>query len=119
MPDTRITNLTDGGVGQSTDELVINRGGLDRKLSVGNILVNVAKTLRVFVDGVDFTAGISTTLPLPVDAVVEDNLEVYFNGLFQESTEWTITTGGSPSVNFSSPIPASVTRVEVRVLSTT
>lgn len=80
-------------------------------------VTNQVKALQVYTDPADFTAGVTVTLPLPVDAVVEDNLEVYFNGLFQESTEWTITTGGSPSVDFSSAIPVGVTRVEVRVFS--
>lgn len=119
MADTKISDLTDGGAAQSTDEIPVARAGTNVKLSVSNLLNGVVRTLRVYDSGVDFTPGVSSSLPLPVDAVIEDNLEVYFNGLFQNSTEWTITTGGSPSVNFSAPIPTSVTRVEVRVTSTT
>jgi hypothetical protein len=119
MVDTRISDLTDGVTAQGTDEIPAARAGSNVKLRVSQLLDGVTRTLRVYDDGVDFTAGVSSTLALPVDAVVEDNLEVYFNGLFQSSTEWTITTGGSPSVNFTSPIPSFVGRVEVRILSKT
>jgi hypothetical protein len=37
MPDTLITNLTSGNPAQSGDELVINRGGADRKVTAGSI----------------------------------------------------------------------------------
>lgn len=37
MPDTLITNLTDGNPAQSGDEIPINRGGLDRKITAGSI----------------------------------------------------------------------------------
>ncbi len=37
MPDTLITNLTSGNPAQSGDELVINRGGADRKITAGSI----------------------------------------------------------------------------------
>jgi hypothetical protein len=37
MPDTLITDLTSGNPAQSGDELVINRGGADRKVTAGSI----------------------------------------------------------------------------------
>src|SRR6185369_1029277 len=37
MPNTKITNLTAGNPAQSGDEIPINRGGLDRKITAGSI----------------------------------------------------------------------------------
>lgn len=92
----------------------------DKKATIAQIVAAAGGTggimaLSVYEGGVDFTAGSTTSLALPVDPVLEQNLFVFFNGLFQESTEWTLTTGISPSVDFTVAIPTGVTRVEVRV----
>jgi hypothetical protein len=47
MPNSLITNLIDGSPVQAGDELVINRGGLDRKLIVGSNWVFGKQTLWV------------------------------------------------------------------------
>lgn len=132
MADVKIDDLVSAGAVVAAMQLETDLGGVtankidvtqlitffDANLNFASIsIVNQTKTLQVYTDPADFTAGVTIALTLPVDAVVEDNLEVYFNGLFQESTEWTITTGGAPSVDFSSAIPVGITRVEVRVFS--
>jgi len=124
MSNSPISGLPSGTPGQLSDEVLIARGGVSYKLSLQDVddLIGTGGgsgtlTLTVYNDTVDFTAGVTTSLALAVDAIAEKNLWVFFNGLFQESTEWTITTGGSPSVDFSSPIPTGVSRVEVRIYS--
>lgn len=123
MANERVSGLPSGAPAQLSDEIHVARSGTSYKLTLSDVDALIGGggggsgtlTLNVYNDGVDFTSGVTTSLALPVDAVAEQNLWVYFNGLFQESTEWTLTTGISPSVDFSSAIPAGVSRVEVRV----
>jgi hypothetical protein len=123
MSNKKVSGLPSGAPAQLADEILVARSGVSYKLSLSDLDSLIGGggggsgtlTLNVYNDGVDFTGGVTTSLALPVDAVSEQNLWVYYNGLFQESTEWTLTTGVSPSVDFSSPIPNGVTRVEVRI----
>lgn len=83
-------------------------------LNVSNGANATSMALQVYVDGVDFTAGTSNTLTLPSTPAGEAYLDVYFNGIFQESTEWSFV---GTTLTFSAAIPVGVTRVEVRILS--
>ncbi len=123
MSNKKVSGLPSGAPAQLADEILVARSGVSYKLNIADIGAIIGGggpgsgtlSLNVYNDGVDFTAGVTNSLALPVDAVAEQNLWVYFNGLFQESTEWSLTTGVSPSVDFTSPIPNGVTRVEVRI----
>jgi hypothetical protein len=78
-------------------------------------LTKASCTVQVFTSPADFTPGVTTFLDLAIDPLIEANLEIHYNGLKQNDTEWTITTGGSPKVNFTSTIPVGVTNVEARI----
>jgi hypothetical protein len=67
-------------------------------------------------DGVDFTAGSSTTLTMPQAAPAddEDHVLVFFHGLAQHQDQWTIS---GTTITFSAAIPTGVTDVEIRVLA--
>ena len=123
MGDQIISGLPSGSPAQLIDTIVAARGGTNVKLTLSDLDSLIGgggggsgtMSLDIYNDGAEYTAGSTLTLALPVDAIAEKNLFVFFNGLFQESTEWTITTGGSPSVDFNSAIPLGVSRVEVRI----
>jgi hypothetical protein len=124
MVDTKISAFTLGDPPQVTDELVAARAGTNVKLSVGEIfqtaLSNINKVKVLYEEGVDYTTGLSTQLPLPFEVTAQENIEVYFSGLYQNTSEWTLITGGSPSVDFApSTIPANVSKIEVVILNKT
>ena len=62
-----------------------------------------------FVAGVDFTAGVSTTLTLPSNPLSKANLTVLFDSAAQQQTEWEIS---GATLTFDSAIPADVAQVE-------
>lgn len=69
-----------------------------------------------YADGVDFTAGTSTTLTMPQAAPSddEDHVLVFYHGLAQHQDQWSIS---GTTITFTAAIPSGVTEVEVRVLA--
>lgn len=63
-----------------------------------------------FVDGVDFTAGTTTTVTLDSAPGTKANTQVYFDGVYQEKSEYSL---GSTVITFDNPIPIGVGAVEV------
>lgn len=63
-----------------------------------------------FTDGVDYTAGTTTQLTLTASPGVINNTQVYFDGVYQEKTEYSLAAN---VITFTSPIPVGVTGVEV------
>ena len=63
-----------------------------------------------FVDGVDYTSGITTQLTLASNPGVEENTQVYFDGVYQEKNNYTLSAG---VITFGSAIPTGVNAVEV------
>lgn len=76
-------------------------------------------TLDRFVDGVGFTAGVSTTLTLSADPGSEDNVRVVrrTSGAMVEMLHDTFSVSGT-TLTFSAAIPASTTYIEVSSLRT-
>jgi hypothetical protein len=73
----------------------------------------ITQSKQVFVDGVDYTAGTTTTLtitetPIPSSG---DALTIYFDGDHQQGTEWSYNTT-TGVVTFDVAIPANVEQVE-------
>lgn len=60
------------------------------------------------VNGVDFTAGVSTTIALPRAPGVQGNLELFFDPIFQGFDQWTVN---DTTVTFTAPIPVGVTKI--------
>ncbi|MFC4518617.1 hypothetical protein [Cupriavidus pinatubonensis] len=69
----------------------------------------------VFVDGVDFVAGTSTSLTLSRAPGSSSNVEVYFDAAFQGPDQWSVAAS---TLTFTSPIPLGVTRVYARTGTT-
>lgn len=63
-----------------------------------------------FVDGTDFTAGSSTQVTLSTDPGVENNTQVFFDGVYQEKTTYSIS---GTTITFGSAIPGGTSIVEV------
>jgi hypothetical protein len=70
--------------------------------------------LTVYNDGAEFTAGTSTTLTLSSTPAGEANVMVFFDGIFQNSTEWSFS---GTTLTFSSAIPLGVSRIEIRLFT--
>lgn len=106
MHNNKIVNLAEGVL--ATDG--VNKSQLD---AVQNLFVSGAEDFirDVFVDGVDFTAGASTTLSLSANPGSRDNTWVYFDEVFQSPDKYIVLTG---DVIFNSAIPGGTTKVEVR-----
>ena len=67
-------------------------------------------TADLFIDGVDFTAGTSTTVTTTAEAGAEANTWVYFNGVYQEKSEYSVS---GTTITFTATIPLTVTSIEV------
>lgn len=67
-------------------------------------------TTDTFVDGVDYTSGTSSTLTLSVAAGSESNTWVFFDGIYQEKVNYSLS--GS-TITFTLNIPLGVTRIDV------
>ena len=63
-----------------------------------------------FLDGVDFTAGTTTTLTLSAAPGTLANTQVYFDGVYQEKSEYSLA---ATVITFDNPIPIGVGAVEV------
>ena len=63
-----------------------------------------------FVDGIDFTAGTTTTVTLDSAPGTKANTQVYFDGVYQEKSEYSLA---GTVVTFTSAIPSFVGAVEV------
>ena len=83
-------------------------------LNVSNGANATSMALQVYLDGADYTAGTSTTLTLPSTPAGEAYLMVFFDGIWQNSTEWSFA---ATTLTFSAAIPAGVTKVEARILA--
>lgn len=68
-----------------------------------------------FTAGIHFTPGVTTSLTLARDPGTLDNVEVFFDGIFQGTDQWGVT--GS-ALNFVSPIPVGINKVFVRTGTT-
>jgi hypothetical protein len=77
---------------------------------------NLTWATTLYADGVDFTAGTSTTLTMPQAAPSddEDHVLVFYHGLAQHQDQWSIS---GTTITFTAAIPTGVTDVEVRVLA--
>lgn len=75
-----------------------------------------AWSLQLYTDPTDFTAGSTTGLTMPVASASnnEANVQVYFNGLWQQSDQWTIA---GTAITFGSAIPVGVDAIEIRVFT--
>lgn len=63
-----------------------------------------------FVAGVDFTAGVSTTLTLSKAYGAPANVQVHFDGIYQGTDQYTLT---GTQITFTSPIPVGVSKVYI------
>lgn len=68
-------------------------------------------TRDTYTDGVDFTTGVTTDLTMTMAPILETNTQVYFDGVYQSKTAYTIS---GTTITFSSPITA--TTVEIMVI---
>jgi len=83
-------------------------------LNISNGANASSVSLTIYTDGAEFTAGTSTTLTLASTPAAEANISVYFNGVWQASTEWSFA---GTTITFSAAIPSGVTAVEIRILT--
>lgn len=63
-----------------------------------------------YVDGVDFTAGVTTQLVLTSVPGSENNTQIYFDGVYQEKGTYSLS---ATTITFGSAIPGGVSGVEV------
>lgn len=75
-----------------------------------------AFSLQLYTDPADFIAGVTIALTLPIASAgdAEANVSVYFNGLWQQSDQWTIS---GTTITFSAIIPVGITDIEIRVFT--
>lgn len=99
--DTQFSISTIIGDSDNSEWVVTSGGGTQ----TGN------QSVDIFDDGVDFTAGSSTTVTLSVDPVTENNVAIYFDGVFQNHDTFSIS---GTTVTFSSAIPSGVSAIEAR-----
>lgn len=69
-----------------------------------------------YADGVDFIAGTSNTLTLPVAAPSddEDHVRVWYHGLQQHQDQWSLS---GTTITFAGTIPTGVTDIQISVLA--
>ena len=70
-------------------------------------------TVDLFLDGTDYTSGTTTQLTFSVTPSSKNNTDIYFDGVYQEKSEWSLA--GSV-VTFTSAIPLGTTSVEAVLL---
>lgn len=70
-------------------------------------------TLR---DGVDYASGTSTSVALPATTSGKTIAGVFFDGVFQSPTGWTLSGGGT-TLTFSGAVPAGVGEINVMYFS--
>ena len=63
-----------------------------------------------YVDGVDFTAGVTTQLVLTSVPGSENNTQIYFGGVYQEKSTYTLS---GTTITFDAAIPGGVSGVEI------
>ena len=66
---------------------------------------------QVFAAGVGFTAGTSTTITLSTIPATSWSVEIFFNGVFQDSTQYSVNLS-TGLITFTSAIPADITEIE-------
>lgn len=94
-------------LGWKTDETGLEN--VDRS-TLSSILVAGNYKTETFTDGVDYTAGVSNSITLVNDPGVEDNTQIYFDGIYQEKTEYSLS---GFVITFTTPIPSGVSSIEV------
>lgn len=67
------------------------------------------KIVDTFVDGIDYTSGSTTFLTLSDSPGSDNNVDIHFDGIYQEKTEYGVA---GTAVTFTSAIPLGVTSVE-------
>lgn len=63
-----------------------------------------------YVAGVDYTAGVTTTLTLPTNPLTKSNLDIVFDAAWQQMTEFEVS---GTTVTFDVAIPVGVAQVEI------
>lgn len=123
--DTNAVNLVLGGTEEFSDgdtsKAISSVGGMDLILEEGTSpdtwkftqFGASAGDARVdtFTDGVDFTAGSSTTVTLTSSAGSENNVVITFDGVTQHHSQYSVS---GTTVTFSSTIPSGVLEIEAR-----
>ena len=64
--------------------------------------------ITTYTEGVDYTADVTTQLTLSSTPAGEANIMVFFEGVWQSSTEWSFST---TTLTFTSAIPTGVNQV--------
>lgn len=64
------------------------------------------------IEGTDFTAGTDNTITLSSAPGSENNVDIYFDGVYQEGTEYSVS---GTTVTFTSTIPSGVTSIEAKI----
>ena len=99
----------DGGEIKAGGAVALHYDGTALQLiSGGNTLSNL--NVDTFTDGVNYTAGTTTQLTLTGDPGTLANTQVYFDGVYQEKTEYSLAAA---VITFTSAIPVGVASVEV------
>ena len=80
---------------------------------VGSSLLDLDLHRQVYLDGVNFTAGLTTLLPLPSSAESNSDVLVFFDAVFQGSSNYTVN---NTILNFNAAIPSFTSKVEVITL---
>ena len=77
---------------------------------VANLATASEYAVDQFVDGVDFTAGVTTELTLAAAPGSEKNTQIYFDGVYQAKTAYSLS---AKVLTFSAAIPGGTSIVEV------
>lgn len=96
------------------DVVHISRGGADRSIIVSDLIPSVGTSgtvvVRVFKNGIEFTAGTSNALNISEEVTAKKNLWVFFDGVYQEKETYELT---DTIVVFNEVIPIGVDTVEI------
>jgi hypothetical protein len=101
MADSKILDLTSGGTAQAADELPINRGGLDRKITPANILTYILAAIT--------TADIADSLNKRY--VTDAHLTILGNTSGTNTGDQTNITGNAATVTTNANLTGPVTSI--------
>lgn len=106
--------VEDDGVPLGSDFNVLNFGVGISVLQTASNEVQIQASgdvfTEIFVDGVDYTAGTSTDIVLSEDPVSEKNIDIYFDGIRQQTDTYDVS---GTMVTFTTAIPVGVGSIEV------